>query len=186
MSNTWNELPAGPVAIEPTDEAKSYWLSLGLGRGLEQQLESADILLVPEKSRHDGVAYFFHQDTGAFFQFLQDSLAGQASVELCATDAEYVEVALHSAVHRIGKIVVAYTVAPLLINLLSSYIYDSLRAKPTDVVEASLVVEDHECKAFKFTYKGEAKDFHALADKVGQLSRDCQAKAAKGHAHGSE
>ena len=127
------------------------------------------------------MSYFFHQDTGTLYQFLQEKLAGQALVELCATDDEYLEVALHSSVHRIGTIVVAFLVAPVVVNLLSSYVYDSLQAKPNDVVEASIIVEDHDCKGFRFTYKGEAKDFHALADKVGQLSRDCQANASKGN-----
>ena len=185
MDDAWDQLPAESVAIEPTEEARSYWLAVGLGKGLEEQLRNADILLVPEKGRHEGVPYFFHQDTSALLQFLQEGLGGHALVELCATDGEYVEVALHSAVHRIGTIVVSYAVAPLLVGLLTNYIYDSLKAKPADVVEASLVVEDHECKAFKFTYKGEAKDFQALADKVGQLSRDCQAKATKQHHRGS-
>ncbi|KVO99720.1 hypothetical protein WJ83_18775 [Burkholderia ubonensis] len=179
MGAIWDELPTERVTIEPTDQVKAYWLSLGLGKGLEQQLESAEILLVPEESQRDGVKYFFHQDTGALYQFLQEKLDGQVHVELCATDDEYVEVALHSSIHRIGAIVVTYAIAPLLVNLLSSYVYDSLHAKPNDVVEATLIVEDHECKAFKFEYKGEVKDFQALTDKVGQLARDCEAKAPK-------
>ena len=181
MSDIWNELPVEPVAIEPTNEVKAYWLSLGLGKGLEPQLESAAILLVPEKSQRNSMSYYFHQDTCALYQFLQDKLTGQALVELCATDDEYLEVTLHSSIHRLGTIVVNSLVAPLLVGLLGSYLYDSLKAKPDDVVEAAVIVEDHECKAFKFTYKGEAKDFQSLIDKVGQLARDCQAKTSKGH-----
>jgi hypothetical protein len=172
-------LPENPVSVSPTDQAKAYWLSLGLGQGLEAQLEAADVLIVPEKSQREGVSFYFHQDAGALYQFLQQKLSGVASVELCANDSEYVEIALHSSVFRLGGFLVTVVVAPLLVNLLSDYISDQLKAKPTDVVEATIIVEDHECKAFKLSYKGEAQGFGQMADQVGQLARDCAARAPK-------
>ena len=97
-------------------------------------------------------------------------------MEICVNDDEYVEIALHSASYRISRIVVNYVIAPLVVGLLTNYIYDELKAKPSDNVEFSLIVEDHECKSLHFAFKGEAKDFNLLADKVGQMARDCQLK----------
>ncbi len=175
----WSGLPAEPLVVEATDHNKEYWQASGLGRGLEEALAIAEVLLVPQESDRDGLKFYFYQDASALYEFLKEGLGGQVRVELFATDEEYIEVALHSHVHRIGTILVTFVAAPLAINLLSNYVYDVLKAKPEDVVEASVVVEDHECKAFKVTYKGEAKGFATLSDKVGQIARDCEAKAKK-------
>jgi len=90
-----------------------------------------------------------------------------------AEDDEYLEIALHGAAHRFSTVVVNYVLAPLLINLISSYLYDSMKAKPEDRVELAIVIEDHECRAMRVEYKGDAKDLVSVADKIGQMSRDC-------------
>jgi hypothetical protein len=169
---------SNPVTVVQSTESKQFWLAQGLGAGHEPDLEAADVLIVPVKDFREGVPFAFHQDTPALYRFLVAELGG-LKVEICANDEEYVEVSLHSQSFRLSSIVVTYVAAPLLINLVSSYIYDHLKAKPTDAVEVSLVIEDHECKMFKFAFKGEAKDIHLLADQVGQLARDCEEKGGK-------
>jgi hypothetical protein len=168
-------LMSEPITMFEVTEGKSYWLQLGLARGHMAEVRSADALIVPEKDFRQGVPYVFHQDTTTLYQYLKKSVNGQFLIEVCADDHEFVEISLHSASFRISTIVVTFAVAPLLVNLLSSYLYDYMKAKPTDSVEASLVIEDHECRAFKFNFKGEAKDFNLLADKVGELARNCEA-----------
>ena len=178
MSNGRSVLAAGgPLSVEETNEGRAFWLSQPLGKGLETQLTAADALIVPKKEFRAGVAYVFHQDTGPMFRFLSAHAQGQLTVELLARDDEYLEVSLHSATIRLSTVVVGYVVAPLIMNLLSSYLYDQLKAKQSDAVEATIVVEDHDCKTFKFAFKGEAKDFHLLADSVEQMARNCKAKA---------
>lgn len=169
------------ITVSETTESKQYWLQQGLGKGHEATLATADGLIVPERNFRDGVPFVFHQDTTTLYKFLSTKLAGSISIEICANDEEYLEISLHSASFRLSGIVVSYVVAPLLIGLLTNYIYDELKAKPTDSVEATLIVEDHECRSFKFAFKGEAKDFGLLADKVGELARNCTAATGKKH-----
>jgi hypothetical protein len=168
-----------PIAVSEVTEGKAYWLQLGLATGHMAEVSSADALIVPEKDFRQGVPYVFHQDTTTLYQYLKKHLSSEFAIEVCADDHEFVEISLHSASFRISKIVASVAVAPLLVNLLSSYLYDYMKAKPTDNVEASLVIEDHECRAFKFDFKGEAKDFNLLADKVGELARNCEAASGK-------
>lgn len=163
------------ITVSETVESKQYWLKQGLGKGHEAALAAADGLIVPEKDFRDGVAFVFHQDTTTLCKFLSTRLAGSMSIEICANDDEYLEISLHSASFRLSGIIVSYVLAPMLVNLLSNYIYDELKAKPTDSVEVTLIVEDHECRNFKFAFKGEAKHFGVLADKVGELERKCAA-----------
>lgn len=167
------------LTVSETTESKEYWLQQGLGKGHEATLSTADALLVPEKDFREGVKFVFHQDTITLFRYLSSQLLGDISVEILANDEEYLEISLHSSSFRLGKIVVSYVAAPLLVGLLTNYLYDQMKAKPTDQVEASLVVEDHQCKSFKFSYQGEAKDFGILADKVGELAKKCTAASGR-------
>ena len=167
------------LTVSETQESKAYWLQQGLGQGFEAVLSAADALIVPEKDFREGVAFVFHQDTTALYRYLSTQLAGSLSIEICSNDDEYLEISLHSASFRLSKIVVNYVAAPLLVGLLTNYLYDQMKAKPTDTVEATLIVEDHECRSFNFSYKGEAKDFGLLADQVGELARKCTAASGK-------
>lgn len=167
------------ITVSETSESKSYWLQQGLGRGLEDLLAAADALIVPEKDFRDGIKFVFHQDATTLFKYLSTQLADDLRVEILSNDDEYIEISLHSSSFRLGTIVVNYVAAPLLIGLLTNYLYDQMKAKPNDSVEASLVVEDHECRSFKFSYRGEAKDFGLLADKVGELAKKCTAATGK-------
>lgn len=172
-------MPEGFVTVGDASEGRDFWLAQGLGKGLEQKLQTADVLIVPEKDFRPGFPFLFHQDTGHLYQYLSSHLGGKLSVEICATDEEYREIALHAAAFRLSTLVVQYGIAPLVVGLLTNYLYDELKAKPTDTVEATVVVEDQQCKSFKFQFKGEAKEFGSLADKVGQMARDCEAKSRK-------
>lgn len=167
------------LTVSETPESKEYWLQQGLGKGLEETLSAADALLVPEKDFREGVKFVFHQDTTTLFKYLSSQLLGDVSIEILSNDEEYLEISLHSSSFRLGKIVVSYVAAPLLVGLLTNYLYDQMKAKPTDRVEASLVVEDHQCRSFQFSFQGEAKDFGFLADKVGELAKKCTAAGGK-------
>lgn len=147
-------------------------------KGLEPQLAVADILIVPLHEFRPGFKFVFHQDTPALYQYLKSTLADQMVVEICANDDEYLEIALHSNFLRLSRIVVSYVVAPVVLGLMTNYIYDELKAKPGDTVELSLTVEDEQCKAFNFSFTGDAKDLTLIADKVGQMARDCTQRAA--------
>lgn len=167
-----------PVTVSETAESKDFWIAQGLAEGHESALQAADVLIVPILNLRERVQFSFHQDTPALFKYLTSELS-DFKVEICSCETDYVEVSLHSKSFRISGIVVTYVVAPILINLLSSYLYDQLKAQPKDSVEVALVIENHECKSFKFSFKGEAKYFHLLADQVGQMARDCEAKGGK-------
>ncbi|WP_206336718.1 hypothetical protein, partial [Pseudomonas viridiflava] len=58
------------ITISETTESKLYWLSQGLGKGHEAQLESADVILVPEKNFREGFPFLFHQDTPELLKYL--------------------------------------------------------------------------------------------------------------------
>jgi hypothetical protein len=162
-----------------TNETRKYWVAQGLGTQHLDQLVAADALIVPEKDFREGVPFVFHQDTTILYKYLAEQLQGQIDIEICVSDDEYVEISLHSATFRISKIVMSYVAAPLIVGLLTNYLYDVLKAKPTDTVEVSLVVENHQCRGFRFDFKGEARDFHLLSDKVNELARDCIAGSGK-------
>lgn len=165
------------LTVSETTESREFWLNQDIVKGLEQQLAAAGVLIVPLHEFRPGVKYVFHQDTPALYEYLKSKLANQIIVEICASDDEYLEIALHSNFLRLSQIVLSYAVAPIVFGLLTNYIYDELKAKPGDTVELSLIIEDDQCKAFNFSFKGDAKDLTLMADKVGQMARDCKQRA---------
>ncbi|AOE81385.1 hypothetical protein A7318_23195 [Pseudomonas lurida] len=166
------------LTVSETTESRKFWLSQDIVKDLEQQLAAADVLIVPLHEFRPGVKYVFHQDTPALYEYLKSKLADQIVVDICANDDEYLEIALHSNFFRLSQIVLSYAVVPVVFGLLTNYIYDELKAKPGDTVELSLIIEDEQCKAFNFSFKGDAKDLTLMADKVGQMARDCKHRAA--------
>jgi hypothetical protein len=161
------------IEVSETDQHRAYWLSQGLAQQSLEEVTAADVLIVPLKDFRERIPFVFHQDTITVARFLEKTLAGQAKIEVLADDEEYLEIALHSEEFRFSPMLVSYVVAPLLVGLLTNYVYDVLKAKPGDSVEMSLIVEDQHCRAMKVSFKGDAKDFNLLADKVGELSREC-------------
>jgi hypothetical protein len=166
------------LTVTETTESRQFWLEQNIVKGLESQLTAADVLIVPLLEFRPGVKYVFHQDTPALYEYLRSALADQMIVEICANDEEYLEIALHSNFLRLSRIVVSYAVAPVVIGLLTNYIYDELKAKPRDTIELSITVEDEQCNAFNFSFNGDAKDLNLIADKVGQMARDCKQRAS--------
>jgi hypothetical protein len=160
------------ITTAESNELIPYWTSKGLGKDNAAAIASADILLVPMERFRNEVEFVFHQGTPRLFNFLKEGAVAY-NVEICVDDDQYLELALHGAAHRLGTIIVTYVAAPLLVGLLTNYVYDELRAKPQDTVEASIVVEDHDCRGFSFHFDGNASDFHLLADAVGELSKKC-------------
>lgn len=165
------------LSVTETVESRQFWVDQKIAKGLEPQLAAAHVLIVPLIDFRPDVKYVFHQDTPALYEYLRSTLADQMVVEICVNDEEYLEIALHSNFFRLSRIVVSYAVAPVVFGLLTNYIYDELKAKPGDNVELSLTIEDEQCKAFNFSFKGDAKDLILMADKVGQMARDCKQRA---------
>ena len=161
------------LEVSATEHGRSFWLDQGLARQNFEGVSAAEVLIVPLKDFREGVAFAFHQDTASFARYLTKNLAGQAKIEVLADDDEYVEIALHGASLRFSTLVVSAVIAPVLLNLLSSYIYDELKAKPSDTVEMSLVIESHDCRSVHVGFKGEARDFVSAADKIRQIAREC-------------
>jgi hypothetical protein len=163
------------LSVTETEQGRAFWLEQGRARQHLAKVTEADILIVPLKDFRERVPFIFHQNTDAFARFLASSLNGKATVEVMADDEEYVEITLHSAAFRFSPIIVGYVVAPLVVGLLTNYLYDVLKAEPGDSVEMSLVIEDQKCRSVKVDFKGDVKDFAMVADKVGQVSRECTA-----------
>lgn len=166
------------IEVSETEQHRAFWLAQGLAQQNQEEVSAADVLIVPLKDFREKVPFVFHQDTIAVARFLGKALAGQAKVEVLADDEEFVEIALHSDEYRFSTMLVNYLVAPLVVGLLTNYLYDVLKAQPGDSVEMSLIVEDQHCRAMKVNFKGDAKDFNLMADKVGQLSRECMTSSS--------
>ena len=94
---------------------------------LHDSLQEANVLIVPTdlSPEYDGPA--FPEGTRDVFNYLQEELGDRAHVEATIRDDDYVEFAYRSEEIILPALHVALAISlPLVINLLSSYLYERL------------------------------------------------------------
>ena len=156
-------------------EDRAYWNSKEyLDKSLRESVQSADILITPLENFREGVDISFYQGTLNLISYLGENLPSTLLLEICATDEDYAEIVLHSKQFRLGKILLTVAAVPIVINLLSNYVYDELKASNDDSVSISLAIEMENCKTYSVEYDGSAKDFDLLKDYVKEVLDKCE------------
>ena len=160
------------------DESKQYWVNQEfISQKTRDALISADVIIAPMLNFREDVEVSFHQGTLSFFNYLHENLETKSlKAVVCSPDDEYYEIALHSKEYRFSKIIINSAVAPIILGLLTSYIYDELKAKPEDKLNTSIVIEFNDCKTYKLDFDGKASDFPSVIDKIKELTESCNNK----------
>ncbi len=152
-----------------------YWESKEyLNDALKSSVKKADVLMTPLENFREGVELTFYHGTLNLYNYLEEKLPSNVSLEICIEDTDYSEIALHSKQFRLGKILVTLTALPFVIKLLSTYVYDELKADENDNVSISLAIEMDDCKTYSVEYDGSAKDFDSLKDYVKDILDKCK------------
>jgi len=161
--------------ISEIDESKQYWVDQEfISEKTRDALMSADVIIAPMLNFREGVEVSFHQGTLLFFNYLLENLETKSlKAVVCSPDDEYYEIALHSKEYRFSKIIINSAVAPIIIGLLTSYIYDELKVKPEDKLNTTIVIEFNDCKTYKLDFDGKASDFPSTIDKIKELTESC-------------
>lgn len=123
------------------------------------------ILILPSSPQHEA----FYSGTIELFEYMREN-SSDGTVEIFSTDEEYKELAQHSADFWIGTFFVGSIFVPLLVNLLSSYIFEKLKAKDGDTLSVNVIVEKSKGKSVSINFRGDAKDFPAVIESIRKLS----------------
>jgi hypothetical protein len=160
------------ITIEDSDKAKNEFTHReGIDDTLQAELDKADVLILPKRNFRPEVPLCFPERTGEIFKFLETEFAKMnKSIGLAVSDDEYKEIELHDFwIYLPTMYIQSQVVLPLIINLLSNWIYDKFAKHPAvkeePKVKFSAIIETAKGnKEIKF--EGDNKSFKQLMDKI--------------------
>lgn len=154
--------------------SRSNWVErTPLSSELKDSVLTSEILFLPIENFRGLSERAFPQGTSDLFRYIKEKARHLAGTELCISECEYQELALYSKEIRLGHFLVTQLVAPVLIGLLTSYVYDNLKAEPDDKISVTIQIEG-KCNDYKFTFDGLSKDFNSIGSKIMQNVDSCE------------
>lgn len=93
--------------------------------GLASELQGKAVLILPSHQTDD----VFYAGSLDILDYLKEN---KLKVDLYSTDEKYKELSLHGADLWLGTFIIQSVVIPIFCGVISSYIYDKLKAKPDD------------------------------------------------------
>ncbi len=163
------------LSTSSIEENRKYWLNQSfVDSELEKAIIEAHIMLIPFVNFRDTESFSFTHETENLYDYLSKKIPSDYSVIVCA-GSEFQVIALHADVKRLGNIFVAYVVAPLAINLLSSYIDEHYLSSATPasiqntvIVNTIINVEVSDSNIVSMQYEGPAEDFKKFMNQKWQ------------------
>ncbi|HHD2942186.1 MULTISPECIES: hypothetical protein [Enterobacteriaceae] len=156
--------------------SRQNWLErVPLPPDMAESVYRSSVVFLPIESFRGVVNFSFPQGTSDLYQFLLKHRGELGQTELCITDDDYQELALYSREIRLGHLLVTQVVAPVLIGLLTNYIYDIVKSDPDDNVTLTLQVEG-KCNDILIKYDGPAKDFQLIKPHLLSLTHECDSE----------
>ncbi|GAB3108834.1 hypothetical protein G8770_23410 [Aestuariicella hydrocarbonica] len=117
-----------------------------------------------------------HGTQDAFFGGTLDTLdflnENKVPTEIYSTDEDYKELALHGADIWLGTILVKYIFIPVFCGVISSYIYDKLKAQKDDNISLKFIVENKDGKTTTVSFDGKVESLPAAIDEVRKISNE--------------
>jgi hypothetical protein len=162
-----------PCVTSVSTKDRSYWLNRPyIPADIRAQLEKADILLVPYEGFREQADPLFPVGTEEVFQYLREH-ADNFKVDICITDADYKELALHSDLLRLPELLINGVIVASVVNLLTSYIYDKFKSRKGGEVKARFLVQKADGQTVQIEYNGPAETFSAaMNNAVKSLTSD--------------
>ena len=146
-------------STENTTENFETWINRPfIPDELKPQLRKANVLIVPREGFQEYPGPMFPVGTEELFHFLRDNSNENITVDICISDNDYHELALHDAFLIVGAFVINNIALPLIINLISNYISNRRSDKKRIKVEFTIVENDG--RATHVLYEGPAEDFN--------------------------
>ncbi|EJO3864428.1 hypothetical protein ACN930_004677 [Vibrio parahaemolyticus] len=159
--------------VVTSGQSRASWIEdVSLSSGLKETVENSSILFLPVKNFRGEVDFAFPQGTLDLYNYLKKEIEGTGTVEICIDDERYSEIALYSREIRFGKIIVSVVFAPLIVGLLTNYMYDQLSVKAEDKITIAISVES-ECQNYEVHYDGTAEDFGTINESIKNILADC-------------
>jgi hypothetical protein len=130
---------------------------------LANDLKGKNILLLPSHGTEDA----FYAGSLDTLDYLNDNGLG---ADIYSTDEEYKELNLHGADLWLGTFIFKSIIIPVFCGVISSYIYDKLKAKPDDKISLKFIIEKKDKSSATVSYDGKVEGVEKALDAVRKFS----------------
>lgn len=132
---------------------------------LTNTLNEKNVVILPSHG-HDDAYYAGTLDT---LDFLNEN---GVNTDVYATDDEYKELGLHGEEIWLGTFIIQSVVIPIFCGVISSFIYDRLKANDDDNIALKFMVEDKGGKTTAVEFSGKVKNLDKAIDAVKKLDNE--------------
>lgn len=158
VSNNQSESPPHPdkelLTIRNSERDLAYWHNRSfVSSELRSRIEGAAILLVPQEGFRDYAGPVFPLGTEELFRRAQGKEPAEGPIEVCISDEDYKELALHEFTFIVATVAVAsLVVAPIVVNVVSEYLKENFFSPPkekTITAKFTLIISETSTKDAK-------------------------------------
>lgn len=140
----------------------------------DEDLKEANLLLLPYSNYRGSVEYGFTEYAEEFLRYAIENSPDVVKADIAIDDDDYRIIQLHSLTLDIGKVIIEEAILPIVIGLITNYIYDRIKKwhkKPQEItMKVTIVSQDSGNKSTLISYEGSAEGFDKTIKAVGKLS----------------
>ncbi|MDY0387186.1 MAG: hypothetical protein RBT65_08675 [Methanolobus sp.] len=107
----------------------------------------------------------FPVSTSELFRYLKQKAPEEIKLDIATKDEDYLELAQHSDLVNLPTIIVSTIVSPIVVGLITNYIYDSLKVEKT-TIKSEIIVSDSNGNNKSFKYEGPADQYELTMSKI--------------------
>ena len=127
---------------------------------LLDEIKEANVLLIPDIiKRGSENVYVFPESTSEFFEYLKENVSDNLRPDIAIDDEDFKKIEMHSASITIVTFVVKEFVFPIMLGLVSNFLYDAAKKMHRDRKDVSakvniIVTDDTGKKSKIISYEG--------------------------------
>lgn len=148
-----------------------YWVNRPyISANLKRDLSKVNVLIVPIENYGDLKYPVFPIQAVELLEYIKNNAPQDVTIDIGCSNKDYREIAIHYDIIELATVVVKYAIWPILIGLVSRYIYDRLGIKTENAhLKSELYIEKEE-EVIKLKYDGPASIFESTVR--GLLEKD--------------
>lgn len=127
-----------------------------------EEIKKANVLFIPDENIRDVKKYLFSEYTSELLEAFRDAESENMKVDICIADDNYNRLELHADVINITTMIVELVVLPIVINVVSAFLYDRVNKAnkaPKDLnANVNIIVENNK-RSKKISYSGSIENF---------------------------
>lgn len=159
--------------VEPTNKDFAYWLRRPyISAELRSRLSEVNVLLVPQEEFRGKVGPVFPVGTEEVLEYLRESGQQKITTDICISDQDYKEIALHSAWHDLADFVVKDVFAGVVVDLVADYLRKKwLSSRDDSKVKFRMTVVYGQGRQVCLSYEGPSSSFQSTVQQALSSSK---------------